>query len=96
MKKTLGITALVTLFLLGVVGWNIFGPTVNVPDKRFFYIKTGSNYNEVKNALKTQEVLNGTFFFNIIAKQVKYPDNVKAGKYEIKHGMSTVALVRML
>lgn len=96
MKKTLGIITLVILFLLGVVGWNIFGPTVNVPDKRFLYVKTGSSYNDVKNALLTQDVLNRTFFFDIIAKQVKYPGNIRAGKYEIKNGMSTVALVRML
>ena len=46
--------------------------------------------------MKNRGIISGTFFFDKIAKQVKYDKNIKAGKYEIKNGMSLINLVRML
>ncbi|HMK05460.1 MAG TPA: endolytic transglycosylase MltG, partial [Ferruginibacter sp.] len=50
----------------------------------------------VKTSLAEQKITSGTFFFDIIAKQIKYPVAVKAGRYEIKEGMSLFRLIRML
>ncbi len=76
--------------------WVIFGPLVSAPENKYFYINTGAEYNQVKASLKEQEIISGTFFFDIIAKQARYDKQIKAGKYEIKNGMSLVNLVRML
>ena len=76
--------------------WVVFGPTVSAPADKYFYVKTGSVYDAVKNSLKDQHILSGTFYFNLIAKQAKYDKAVKAGRYEIKEGMSLLDLIRML
>ena len=93
----------ITLFLFVIIiiagvysAWNIFGPVVSAPDDKYFYIKTGSSYEDVKKSLKQQKILSATFFFDKIASQVNYKNNVKPGRYEIMYNSSTVSLVRML
>ena len=76
--------------------WNVLGPTVSAPEEKYLFIKTGSNYDDVKKQLLDHKIISGTFFFDRIAKQVKYDQNVKAGRYEIKDGGSLINLVRML
>jgi UPF0755 protein len=89
------------IFIIGLIigayaAWQVFGPTVSRPAGKYFYVRTGYDYNSVKKSLVEQQVLGNTFFFDLIAKQLKYPQKVKAGRYEIKKGMSTLSLVRML
>ena len=96
MKRILLILFLVLLITGVYCAWEVFGPTVSAPENKYFYIKTGSVYGDVKNELKNRGIISGTFFFDKIAKQVKYDKNIKAGKYEIKNGMSLINLVRML
>ncbi len=96
MKKIIGITIILVLLLGFVFGWNFFGPVTKAPAKEFVYIPTGSTYADVVKNLVSNGVISGDFFFNIVAKQAKYPQNVKPGKYEIPEGSSIVALVRTL
>lgn len=90
---------LILLLILGIAaiytGWNLFGPTISAPANKYFYIKTGATYDDVKKDLADQKIISSEFFFNLLAKQVKYDQKVKAGRYEIKKG-NLVSLVRML
>ncbi len=90
----------IIFFLLLAAGlyslYAVFGPTVSSPEGKYLYVKTGSDYETVRKSLTDQNILSGTFFFNLVAKQVKYDKNVKPGRYEITKGMSLVNLVRML
>lgn len=96
MKKIL----LVVFILVGLValyaGWQLFGPTVKSPPDKFFYITTGATYPDVLHALQAEQVISTTFFFDKLARQAKYHQKVKAGRYEIKNGSSVYGLVRML
>lgn len=96
MKKILLFLVLILVLAALYVGWMVFGPTVSAPGDHFFYIRSGAGYAEVKNDLQEKNIIKNTFFFNLVAQQVKYPQKVKAGRYEIKDGMSLVNLVRML
>jgi len=97
MKKKIIYTILLIIVIAGgYIGWQVFGPAVAAPESRYFYIKTGSSYDDVKNALLDRHIIKGSFFFDRIAKQAKYTANVKAGRYELKDGMSIFSLVRML
>ncbi len=93
-KKTLIIIGLIALLLVVFIGWNIFGPTIH--GNKYFYIKTGSTYADVKNNLSEKEVLKNTFWFNLLAKMLHYDQSVKAGRYKISPGMSTYELVKIL
>ncbi len=96
MKKIL-LTIVVILLLGGLwVAYNLLGPVVSAPERKYFYIPTGSKYESVKQNLEEQKILSGTFFFNLIAKQLKYPQHVKPGRYEIKDGSNLISLIRML
>ena len=53
-------------------------------------------YEQVQDLLKKDTVLNSPRFFNLLAQRLDYTENVKAGKYEIKKGMSLVEIIRML
>ena len=88
---------LIVIIIAGIFSaWNIFGPVVSAPTDKYFYIKTGSSYDDVKKSLKQNKILSETFFFDKIALQVNYKNNVKPGRYEIINNSSTAGLVRML
>lgn len=95
-KKVIYGILLVVLITGGFLGWKIFGPTVNAPEGKYFYIRSGSTYADVKEALLKKHVIGSDFFFDQISKRLNYPSSVKAGRYEIKDGMSLFNLVRML
>lgn len=76
--------------------FKIFGPATTAPKDNFFYIKTGSNYNDVKTSLTQQQIISSPFIFDQLSKWMKYTAWVKAGRYEISNGMSIFNLVRML
>ncbi len=96
MKKIIGIIALILIITGAYVAWNLFGATVEAPAEKYFFIKTGASYEDVKKQLLDNKILSGTFFFNKVAKQTHYDQNVKAGRYEIQDGSSVIKLVRML
>jgi len=97
MKKTVLIVLLVLLAVAGFFAWKLVGPATSFSDKTYYLlVKTGSNYTDVKATLEKDEVLASPAFFDLLAKQVDYPDKVKAGRYAIKKGMSLLHIVRML
>ncbi len=96
MKKIIGGLFILLFIIGGYCAWQVFGPTVSAPAEKFFYIKTGSSYNNVKTSLQTQNIISGNFFFDKIAGKLKYSNNIKPGKYEIKDNSSLLSLIRML
>ncbi len=95
MKKLIKFLFVVLLIAAIVLGWMVFGPTIN-SDKKYLYIPTGSSYGQVIDSLKANDLLGETFLFNTLAKYSKYSNNIKPGKYKIKSGMSMYNLIRML
>lgn len=86
----------ILLITAAFTAWKILGPAVNAPEKKYFYIKTGSTYRNVTDNLTALHIISSDFWFDLIAKKLNYPKAVKAGRYEIKNGMSVLSLVRML
>jgi UPF0755 protein len=97
MKKKIILGLLLIICLVGgYAAWQVFGPTVSAPEGKYFYIKTGSTYDDVRRSLIDQKIIGNTFFFDIISKQLKYPAKVKPGRYQVKKGTSVLSLLRML
>ena len=97
MKKKIILSTMLFLFIAGgIVAWKVLGPTVYAPEKKYFYIKTGDSYATVKNNLADSKIIDGEFWFAQVAKKLNYSKAVKAGRYEIKDGMSIFSLIRML
>lgn len=95
-KKVFLFLLLIILLIGAWCAWNIFGPVIHNPQKKFLYIKTGSNYQDVKDSLQKNKIITGTFWFDKMASYVDYPQMVKAGKYKITDGMSLYHLIKML
>jgi UPF0755 protein len=96
MKKIIGGVLLIVLIAGIFIGWKIFGPAVSSPEGKYFYVHTGTNYEQVREDLKRERIIDGDFFFDKVARRAKYHLNVKPGKYEIKEGSSLYDLIRML
>lgn len=96
MKKIILFLLVILIFLGAYAAWQVFGPTVKAPADKYFYIKTGSTYQDVQASLKDQHITGSPFFFDKLAKQAGYHEKVKAGRYELKDGMSLYNLVKML
>ncbi|MBA2562805.1 MAG: endolytic transglycosylase MltG [Chitinophagaceae bacterium] len=80
----------------GYMAWQLFGPTVKVPEGKYFYINTGAIYQNVKDSLIKKDIIKRQGLFDRMAKYLHYDRSVKAGKYMIPEGMSLVSLIRML
>lgn len=93
------------LFILGIIAGTIGGLVVYkaffMPntalgkEKAYFYVPSGANYEEVKNLL-SDSILIDPVSFDLLANKMNYPAHVRAGKYEIKNGMSNRALILLL
>jgi UPF0755 protein len=95
MKRILSIILILAVILGAYTAWNLFGSTVTPPPGKYFYITTGADYAEVKKNLLEQKIISSGFFFDRVAKQVKYDQRIRPGRYEIKKG-NLINLVRML
>ncbi|MEO8860045.1 MAG: endolytic transglycosylase MltG [Ginsengibacter sp.] len=93
-KIFLLITCLVCI-VASYVLWMFFGPTINAPRTNFFYIHSGSTYQQLKDSLKKNKIISNDFWFDKVATYSHFDKNVKAGKYKIKDGMSVLNLVKM-
>jgi UPF0755 protein len=96
MKKLTFIIFGIVIIAASICAWNVFGPIVSAPYNNFFYIKTGSNYDDVLNKLQKEKILNNTFFFTLLAKRFHYNENIKPGKYKIENNSNVFSLLRKL
>ena len=62
----------------------------------FFYIPTGSDYEDVVQSLADQEIINDTTTFRWVAERKNYPKHVYPGRYHISSGMNNNELVNLL
>ena len=68
----------ILILVAAFAGWNLFGPTIKNPDKKFLYIKTNSSYQNVKDSLLENNMISGTFWFDKVAAYADYPTNSKS------------------
>lgn len=86
------------LLVAGVfVLFRLFGSATDFEGETYnLYIRSGMTYEQVLDTIKQEHVLRSPAFFNWLANRMDYPKNVRAGKYEIKSGMSMTSIIRML
>ncbi|GAA3950835.1 endolytic transglycosylase MltG [Chitinophaga oryziterrae] len=83
--------------VLVYVGYRTFGPNTKAfGDNKFFYVRTGSTYSAVLEGLEEQEIIRSRSSFDWVARELSYPQHVKAGKYKITRGMSNFEIVKLL
>ena len=87
------------LFLIlcaGYIAWQLFGPTITPPIGKYFYVHTGSTYQQVRDSLLNKGIIQNAFWFDKTAHYARYEKNIRPGKYKITDAMSVYNLARML
>jgi UPF0755 protein len=95
MKKTFRFVLILVLILVLFAAWKVFGPSITASEDKFLYIKTGETFGQVKDELISKKIISSARWFDWTAGALKF-NSVKAGKYEIKKGMSLFELIRVL
>jgi len=86
----------VILFLVFAT-WLIFGSsTVFEENKKSFFIKAGSNFSKVEKGLEKYGFVKNRRTFNKIASLLKYPENIKPGKYVFEKNASIYNIITTL
>ncbi len=102
LKKILLWVIGVVFILASIAGYKIysfiFGPNINLSGEEttYIYIKTGSTYSEVRSSLIDSGYIKNLNSFDWVAERKNYPSLVKAGRFQIKDGMSNNELINML
>ena len=97
MKKTVRIIVFILLLIGAFAAWRLLGSNTNFTEnKKSFYIKTGSSFNEVMENLTKEDILKNPGTFKLVAKQLGYDEKVKAGKYVIEKGESIYTIIKKL
>jgi UPF0755 protein len=98
---------ILSLFLLVLIGggaggyvlykW-IYESNVDLDGKKsvVIFIPTGSDYDRVVEILNEQHIIKDQKSFDWVAKEKKYRESVKPGRYRVLAGMSNSELVNML
>ena len=91
----IAVIALIGLIFAFMAYQRIFAPNV-AKEKAYLYIHTNADFNQVMQTLQKENLLKNTISFEWLAKRKGYINNVKAGKYLLKVGMSNNQIVNML
>jgi UPF0755 protein len=96
-KKLFLLLFLCIILIVAIAGFLILGPATSFDSDHYeLYIHTGMNFDELDSLIKKDNVLSHPSLFNWLAKRVSYPSAIKAGKFEIRHGMSLLNILKML
>lgn len=91
-SKIIKILGIVFLFFVAIIYIKFFTSDTNFEkDELYVQIPTGSNYDDVEIILSP--LIKNMSAFEFIAKRRSYPENVKAGRFLLKKGMSAFQLV---
>ncbi|MEO7766572.1 MAG: endolytic transglycosylase MltG, partial [Ferruginibacter sp.] len=96
-KKTIRLILLALLCMAAFATWRLFGSNTAFDEsKKSFYIKTGSNFNNVMEELSAQGIVKNPGTFQWVAMRLGYDTKVKAGRYLIEKGSSIYTIIKKL
>ena len=99
LKIVLGLLVIILLiigFIAGSFFMKIVSPAFKTNKITYTYIDEKKDYNAVLQQLQSESQIKDIRLFERLASMMKYPQNVKSGKYEINPKLNYLELVRML
>lgn len=83
--------------VLAIILWLLYAPnTGNFTKKKYLYIKTGSNYEQVLQTIKDSGIVKNFESFERMASWCNLAENLHPGRYEISEGMGNYPIVHMI
>lgn len=84
----------------GIVGYTLYqwiqGPNTDHREDYVIFIPSESNFDQVVDILEASKILTSRESFYRVANWMKYPTNIKPGKYTIKPSQSNRQLIGLL
>lgn len=96
MKRKIIIALNIAIILAGLTAWFVFGPLVNQPEGKYFYIRPGDNYEKIKSELLQKKIIPSGFYFELLAIAGNYRNSIRPGRYMIEEGGNMFNLFRKL
>jgi UPF0755 protein len=99
MFRKLVTSVLIIVVLAGAyAGWQFFTGNTAFPQKsKYLYIYTGhATWPEVLKSIRDSNLVKSPGALDLLANKLDVPEKLKAGRYEIKNGMSLMAIARLL
>jgi len=93
---TLAIFILIGGIIFGSIFIKISSSAFKTDKITYLYIDEKKDYEAILEQLETQSQIKDIRLFENLASIMKYPQNIKSGKYEIKPQLNYLELVRML
>jgi len=93
---TLGVLVLIVLIIIGGLFMKIVSPACGTNTVTYLYIDEKKDYGAILSQLEMQSRIKNIRLFEQLASAMKYPQNIKIGRYEINPRMNYLELVRML
>jgi len=90
------VTILILLLICGNLYIKVFSPALDTNEVTELYIDENKDYEAILNQLQIQSHLKDIGLFKQLASLMKYPENIKSGKYEINPKLNYIELIRML
>src|SRR5690349_19494435 len=99
MFRKLVISVLIIAVLAATLaGWLFFTASTAFSEKsKYLYIRTGhATWPEVLKTFQDSNLVNNTTALDLLGARLNVPQKLKAGRYEIKNGMSLMDITRLL
>lgn len=99
MFKKLVISVLIIAVLAATyAGWQFFTENTAFKEKsKYLYIRTGhATWPEVIQTFRDSNLVKSPTALEFLGSRLKVPEKIKAGRYELKKGMSLMDIVRLL
>ena len=93
---TLVVAIMIVVVMIGTPYVKIISPAFKTNEVYEIFIDEKKDYDAILNQLETKSKIKNIRLFEKLALQMKYPQNIKPGRYEIKPQMNYIDLVRML
>jgi UPF0755 protein len=98
-KKAIGIIVVLVLIVAGYFGFKTYNTYMapNVTgDKKFLYIKTGSDYNALLENLEKNNIVSNIESFKNAADRMNLASSIKPGRYKLKSSLGNRAFINMI
>ena len=99
-KKIVSGALVIFILIIGIIAGTLFIKIVSPAFKNdkvtYLYIDEKKDYGAILSQLKSESRIKDIRLFERLASIMKYPQNIKIGKYEIKPQLNYMELIRML
>ena len=99
-KKIITIVICILLIVTSIGAFMIYrqinSPAFAVTQDKYIYISEDENYSGVLRQLEDSAHLKNTNLFNRLADRMKYPQNIKSGRYKVSPEISYLEVIRLL